>query len=535
MVVCPFCGEGISADARICKHCQRSTLYSISLISPLDEKQKHLFIRLWQSAKFENLKHTTLDSYSSAKAQLDKVPLLLSWDLNLNEAEAILRPFKSFPIDKQIQGGIPSTLKIEEPVRESNWAGVFYAVLGVSILAMGAYVAYATKMRSSPNEPQLAQDFSSQDFDMSAQSPHLNGPTVSHPNANLIPNSHEGLQRDEVETALSATVFIRDASRLGSGFLITSDGYILSNSHVTSEMLNPIVILHDGRQYEAEKIREDKTLDIALIKINETGLTYLKLGDANNLYPGQAIVAVGNPGGLSFTVTRGIVSYVGRNLNGVPYIQTDAAINRGNSGGPMINSDLEVVGINTLTSTQEQGISFSIPINFVCSGSGLATHVATTPSSCPPFQTRGDPLITTSIEGHQGTPNSPAQPATPSFDYNSEADALKATLDRNESEFKEEEERLKAAAAAAKASLDADPLNGSLQDRVNQKLANLQTEVTSLSKKRAQSQFTYANQLISLLERQRLDPAYSRYVSTIDVQIQSLKVSRQKLQDFLRQ
>lgn len=156
---------------------------------------------------------------------------------------------------------------------------------------------------------------------------------------------------------------------LGSGFIISSDGYILTNAHVVSEADEVLVKLSDKREFKAKIIGSDKRTDVALIKIEATGLPKATIGDPEALKVGQWVAAIGSPFGLENTMTAGIVSAKGRALpqeNFVPFIQTDVAINPGNSGGPLYNLSGEVVGINSQIYSRtggSVGLSFSIPIN----------------------------------------------------------------------------------------------------------------------------------------------------------------------------
>ncbi|ADI30324.1 DegQ family serine endoprotease [Methylotenera versatilis] len=156
---------------------------------------------------------------------------------------------------------------------------------------------------------------------------------------------------------------------LGSGFIISSDGYILTNAHVVSEADEVIVKLFDKREFKAKIIGTDKRTDVALVKIEATGLPKVMVGDPAKLKVGEWVAAIGSPFGLENTMTAGIVSAKGRALpqeNFVPFIQTDVAINPGNSGGPLFNLAGEVVGINSQIYSRSggsMGLSFSIPID----------------------------------------------------------------------------------------------------------------------------------------------------------------------------
>lgn len=160
----------------------------------------------------------------------------------------------------------------------------------------------------------------------------------------------------------------QNQSSLGSGFIISKDGTILTNNHVVQNADEIDVKLSDGRKFEAKVVGTDPKTDIAVIRIEGgTGdFTTVPLGDSNNLQVGEWVVAVGNPFGLGQTVTAGIVSAKGRVIGAGPYddfIQTDASINPGNSGGPLFNLNGEVVGINTAIIASGQGIGFAIPIS----------------------------------------------------------------------------------------------------------------------------------------------------------------------------
>jgi S1-C subfamily serine protease len=158
-------------------------------------------------------------------------------------------------------------------------------------------------------------------------------------------------------------------SGTGSGFVISSDGFIITNNHVIENAENIKVSFIDGRRVNAEIKGTDPSTDIAVLKIDEKGLKALLLGDSTALQAGQIAIAIGNPMGLQYTVTAGVVSALGRTLraeNGRlidDVIQTDAALNPGNSGGPLLNSRGQVIGINTAVIASAQGLCFAISSN----------------------------------------------------------------------------------------------------------------------------------------------------------------------------
>jgi len=162
----------------------------------------------------------------------------------------------------------------------------------------------------------------------------------------------------------------------GSGIIVSEDGYILTSDHVVQKADRVSVMLHDRRQFEARVVARDPSTDVAVVKIDATGLPVARLGDSDRLRPGDWVLAVGSPLGLQFSVTAGVVSATGRAIGILDgqqrtaplehFIQTDAAINPGNSGGPLVNLAGEVVGINTAIASPTgffAGYGFAVPIN----------------------------------------------------------------------------------------------------------------------------------------------------------------------------
>jgi len=177
-----------------------------------------------------------------------------------------------------------------------------------------------------------------------------------------------------IENSIPATVIIKTNTGQGAGFIIDEEGYIVTNAHVLADSNGYLssriqAITYDQQTHNAEFIGYDKDLDIALIKISGN-YEKLNFGNSNAIQVGEKIIAIGNPQGLQFSVTEGIVSAIHRTgSNGLDaYIQTDAALNPGNSGGPLIDKDGEVIGINTFKLGSSESLGFALESNYIGEG-----------------------------------------------------------------------------------------------------------------------------------------------------------------------
>jgi len=240
------------------------------------------------------------------------------------------------------------------------------AVAATDSAAAGAAASHAISPATAPNYRAIVERnqaavvgiTTAGVMDTSAQEFNFGGPFGD--NDNPLSQFFRGVPRPRNHGVMHAQ---------GSGFLVSSDGIVLTNAHVVDGAKEVTVKLSNHREYKAKVLGADRTSDIAVLKIDAHELPTVQIGDSNQLHVGDYVLAIGEPFGLEETATAGIVSAKGRSLPGdgyVPFIQTDAAVNPGNSGGPLFDANGNVVGINAQIYTNSggyQGVSFAIPIN----------------------------------------------------------------------------------------------------------------------------------------------------------------------------
>lgn len=252
------------------------------------------------------------------------------------------------------------------------WAGHFFGIRNTRVIEPVSYNVKEEKWGQTTPAPIVGRiPFAGVSPNLISDVAAASMPSVVNIDAaigvgTVQPNSYFSQQPEEGFRVLPPAHPAIEGYGMGSGVIYNSDGYILTNYHVVYNASKIMVTLNDGRRFPAKVIGRDRFTDLAVIKIEAGGLKTARFGDSATVRPGDWAIAIGSALGLSNTVTFGIVSAIDRavgRMNQAPMIQTDAAINRGNSGGPLINIKGEVVGINSCVRRDGQNVSFAVPIN----------------------------------------------------------------------------------------------------------------------------------------------------------------------------
>lgn len=245
----------------------------------------------------------------------------------------------------------------------------------LGLIGYNLYVMYENIEILDDSDYEVKRTTLSTDYSETVESVAKNSQTV----ANMLENVTESVVGISKLTNAGGSILNNVSSEelgLGTGMIISDNGYILSNSHVTGDKYSTCYVTIEENTYKGSVVWSDSNLDLSIVKVPANNLSYTEFGDSDDLRVGQQVYAIGNPIGYEFrrTVTSGIVSALNRTIkiddsDNTSYIsdliQTDATINPGNSGGPLINSNGEIVGINTVKITSAEGIGFAIPINVV--------------------------------------------------------------------------------------------------------------------------------------------------------------------------
>jgi S1-C subfamily serine protease len=359
---CPFCGEQILKNARLCRFCKNSVSYDLFVFKiPGDQRRGEISRKI-----FEVTQKKYFPSFGAIRKSLeaDQSPFLV--DISQEDVEILAKIFSHFDL------GYEQLIHKAKNVRNFKMP---MAIIGGCLIILVAGFFYI----SNKNTDQLKQTSTSETIQVSPT-------TLSSENSGAEIRSEAPISKEtraNIENLLISTATIRTQGGSGSAFFVSNEGHLISNQHVTRDQKEVEVLTYDGRRFKGTVLKSQSHYDLSLIKIENKDYPPLKLGDATKLHTGETLWTIGAPSGLEFSVTRGIASYVGRNVGGKAFIQSDADINPGNSGGPMINEQGEVIGVNNFIIKQTSGLNFAIPVNYLYMGSSpiLKDIVPTEPDS----------------------------------------------------------------------------------------------------------------------------------------------------------
>lgn len=323
-VACFFCGEQVLVNARLCPHCSNSLLISIRLEAGLQDggaryRLARNLVALAPHADF-----------LAVKKALDRVGSDLLSSLTREVADRALLALEEAGGRGRLEYATPGEESVKPPSSQSRKR--------IQVMAMLVVVMAVVLIARWSGRPLAKQTLDDQE-----------SPTLS--------------LAEIAKQALPATVTVRCGDQQGAGFFVRADR-IVTNAHVLCDDF-PEVETSDGRTLEAQVYEEDTWLDLALLEVDPQSMEVLALGDATALAIGDSVVAIGNPHGLDFTVTPGTVSQDVRVMMGILYIQVDANINAGNSGGPLLDSKGRVVGVVTMMAGEGSGLGLALPVNYL--------------------------------------------------------------------------------------------------------------------------------------------------------------------------
>lgn len=520
---CPFCSEPVNTQAKVCRHCDRDLCVSLFIQPDLSDREIYQLFRSLHASTRMDERFLRFDSLKDLKSFLQKTPddpIAVS----ITEQEA-LQVLNSVPYVKKEHLSNHSDASSASETHSSllsRTAALIVAMLLVGFSSILLWNHLTDSRQEAGKTPETSLSSHPKAFEMhelSSQAP--SPPMRSSP---LPGNQEDEWSREDVEELLNATVFIRGEGSVGSGFLISPDGEIVTNRHVIENMRSAKVHLRDGRSFDVWERQIDKDYDLALIRIQVRDAPYLKMGDANSLYPGQTVLTIGNPGGLSWTLTRGVVSYIGRQINGALYIQTDAAINPGNSGGPMITRAREVVGVNTLVARNDRGISFALPINFAYRRGGIAENARLIPRERPTFQGQSSNIHAAFSSPQENGPHP----------YQADFERLQNEYQRQEAEVRSRGEAILKRVQQLQTELGNRNLPDFQRQRRESELSRLYQEYNvDLRQRQLNARKLYYQGALSLLQRQRWDERFEGHHSSIDSKMEELRAKIQEIESSL--
>jgi S1-C subfamily serine protease len=351
--LCPACGEQISKNAKICRFCNARVSLDIWITALSEDTHRA------ELAKkiLESQGKPFFNSFGNVRKALERKKEPFLKNLRKEDAEKIGK------ILEQHKVLFNTDLHAVAQPQKTNMKPAIVTVATIFFLVTAGltYQAYQKKNKS-------VSDIVNEPHSESELTPAFDGNVQKYENPAPSSNGRQREAHPDFEKLLSSTATVLAGDGSGSAFFVSSEGHLISNNHVTKNNKEVEIQTFDGNKFKGKVLRSDSFYDLSLIKIETRSYSPLKLGDATAMRTGDTVWTLGAPHGLAFTVTKGIISFVGRNMGGKAFIQADVAINPGNSGGPMINDQGEVIGINNFIIKQTQGLNFAIPSNYLYMG-----------------------------------------------------------------------------------------------------------------------------------------------------------------------
>lgn len=342
---CPRCGESAALSGRVCPHCQGSLLVNVVLDAPVADPRAR-----YQIARSISSLGSPAPPFSAANQALAEPRPVLARGLTRTEARRLLQAAADFGLRGREVAELQEEGHGRVPLPKLALAGA-----AAVVVLIGAFLFFGTgngSRSAAPPEGTILQPNS-----------------LPAPVSGGRPARARALSTREIAAlATPSTVVLRNGGSLGSGFFVAED-LVMTNAHVIASELDPVeVVFSDGRQVEGRAVERNERLDLALVRAPGAGGEPLPLGDATALTTGDRVVFIGTPRGLDFTVHEGIVSHAMRQVLGVGYLQIDANVNPGNSGGPVLDTTGRVVGVLTAKVEGAQGLGLALPINYTYEG-----------------------------------------------------------------------------------------------------------------------------------------------------------------------
>ncbi len=524
--MCPFCGEQILKSAKICRFCKHSVSVDVFIEHIPENTNLGEIARQFSEKGPKNL----FPTFGALRKKLHSRGLFAS-DVKPDDMEKIADLFDQF--------GITIQQKHASQTSKSSSVPVNSLVLLLVVFTVGTFLffyVYKPKQSAFSSSAPTVTDSSGGQLIGEGSREQSHTVEMNNNQPPLTNQSHANIESLLISTA---TILINGGS--GSAFFVSREGHLISNQHVTKSQKEVDVLTFDKKRYKGKVIRSQDFYDLSLIKIESTDYPPLRLGDATKLHPGDTVWTIGAPHGLEFSVTKGIASFVGRNVGGKSFIQADVAINPGNSGGPMINDQGEVIGINNFIIRQTVGLNFAIPVNYLYSGTSpiLDNVVQTIPDSGIMATWRSwEKESSKTTANHESVPeSSPSIPNNNSSNNTSgnELNELNSELKAAEQKLSNNHKKLDAALAILDkkiATINAQYSNSqtvSDQEKIGQSLRKLQIEYIDVEINKLDELISFSKSALTIMQKAKQlsisNPTLSKHY-TDELQ----KISQSKLE-----